>query len=482
MKKNLCKIIGRREAGQALMIAVLIGAVLFISLPAMLFFTQTGAGSQIERQKRTKARQIAEEGLSHAAQILSVNTVTWSNATVSNTFAGVPDCNTATPIKSPSGGYFKLTCTNADTTPDIPIQFPYQLNVISTAYLPDKSGTLRPYRSLQAYFSKRTLGADLTTGLHASAALELVKVPVLDGDLRVHWGPIVCLDKDEFPLTGPLDRVLLPMGVIRPGYPRKISHGAIVGTTPTRATADFPRAVSGTSSLTTDHREFWAFASQKFPPLINEGAYASAAKTNTGGTVPALAGAISLEGSRYYQGTANFEGNYTSADFPTNGVVYVEGDARFTDLTLNLNDAGLIVSKNLYLGSRSAGSGLAAGTAIRLPRTSSNEYDREYRTWPCYPGTAGTCVLPGGGTGPNFTGFLWVKGNLIVEQPGWILAGAVLVGDVKTSPPSGQLFVKPGTNLTIFYNDLVNHVIETAPVSGTSIEIQPEFIREISPR
>ncbi len=290
----------RGQSGQTLLIAVMIGMILLISIPVIVFLTQVGSRHQMASPKRTKGRAIAEAGMSYATQQLSQSSMTWV-AALNNSFDGTwptggalaTDCNTGALIPSPSGGgFFKLTCS-VDSEANLGLQ-PYQVSVLSVAYLQDQStGTASTAeRAIQAYLSERTLGVDLATGLHAAAALVLVSTPkylsplAASGPLKVNWGPIVILDTTTTTLNGDLDQVVNGGGPNTfPGYPRKFSLGGITGT---QTGAQYVRAATTTASAaTTDRKEYWAFASQTFPPLINEDYYiAQATSVTTGFPVP----------------------------------------------------------------------------------------------------------------------------------------------------------------------------------------------------
>src|SRR6266403_598241 len=101
------------RSGQTLLLAVLIGAILLISIPVIIFLNQINAMHQVSSQKRAKARTIAEAGIAYAARKLSANQATWT-AALANSFNGTQpgtlatDCNTGTPVPSPSGGSFTL--------------------------------------------------------------------------------------------------------------------------------------------------------------------------------------------------------------------------------------------------------------------------------------------------------------------------------------------------------------------------------------
>ncbi len=493
----------RDRSGQTLLIIVFIGLILLISIPVVVYLNQIGSLHQVASQKRTKGRAIAEEGISFATLELSSSTAQWQNALIGNFQApAATDCNTNLFVPSPSGGQFRLFCSTG--TAGNPGLQPYQVAVRAVAYLPDRQGLQTPTRAVLAYLSQRTLGVDLATGVHAAAALQLISTPTfilpmipyiapLLGPLVVHWGPVVILSTDTHTLNDPMDQVDNGGGPNKfPGPPRKFSSGGLTGI----HGGIYIRAPNTTASDTiTDQKEYWAFASQSFPPLIDENYYmqqASATIIPTSPTSEPVTHAAAIlfcpggtQCGYFRPDTAAGDTFilFTGAPYAVAGsTIYVEGNAEFRDI--DMDNMAVIVSGNLTLGNPAGG-----GTTrdLRGPNTANLEYPYwRAGPWPCQNQyTTGTCRMsqpnenPFPTTALQFRGFLYVKGNLIVANPSWNLAGSVLVGDMQTTPPSGQLTINSNCNITVAYDDFINHRIRVNPVAGTSIKVVPDLFQDI---
>jgi hypothetical protein len=479
----------RSENGQVLLISVSIVLLLLLCVPILILVNMTGSRHQANVEKQTQAAAIAREGIAYASNRLANNQAAWNLALTGNFAGALPDCNIAGSIVA--GTQFSLTCGCASlfpactSGPSFPGLQPYQIAIKATAWLPGTDGVLAPVKSMQSFLSQKTLGASLSTGLRASAALQMVRAPnYANGTLTVHWGPIVCLDNALWTLNNPLD--VNPALAGTPGYPRIFSNGGIKGTS-------FLRSPDLTTSLTTsDQKQYWAFASLAFPPLVNDSAYIlNAAKVITGFPIPDVtlsgdgcpatstdngAGIFNVPGC-----TAIFNNTFTAPSVPNNAVIYVHGNAEFDDLKLDLKNGGFIVDGNLTLNANDGTGGLNL-VDISIPMTAPQEYPYWPITapakWPCQkiyyddvkqlPPISPTCTSGDPGASPvNYRGFLWVKGNLIVNPSAvpWVLDGVVLIGDLTT--PSGQAAQLTagglGSNLFIFFDAGINQNVLVNP-------------------
>jgi len=237
----------RSESGQALLIAVGIFLVLIISIPVIIFVSQTGISHQTRSQRQAEGRAVAEDGIAYAAQCFAANQTLWNQAAQAGNFQPVFDairvngtsvCNSGSVVP---GTQFKLACYDHRTYSNLQL---YQALVVATAMVPGPNGTSTTGSSIQTVLSQKTMGASLANGVRAAAALSLVKAPpsTFTG-LTVHWGPIVCYDQNTWTLAGPLD---IATGYAFQGSPRKFSNGGITG-----AGASFPRSPNATASADT---------------------------------------------------------------------------------------------------------------------------------------------------------------------------------------------------------------------------------------
>lgn len=456
--------------GQALLIAILLGMVLIIAVPVVVFLTQIGGKHRLGSAKRMRASSVAEEGIVYAMQILSANRPIWEQA-LQNSYPTVP----TTPISAASGGQFTLQCAKGDLFGGKP----YQVRVLSTALEPRTTPGSNPgaaIRAVEAFISRKTMSAVLSDKLTAPAALTLLSTPTVAaaGGLTVQWGPVVCLSTSPWTLQDPLDAIHLPGGVDRPGYPRKFSGGGITGATFHRIASDQE------DSAHSDYKEYWAFASFTFPPLVDTTTYVARSTTTTNvpapsacagascpsgltqgggpGAFPATAGFFTLNSDSTMTFDSSFILNNSSA------VIVVNGNARFVDLNLDFSSGAFIVNGNLILDGVTTGAGSVL--TLNVPPQASLEYAYWPASppWPCqYAGPTCASNVVGGGSGRiHFRGFLRVTGNVYVVGNGWQVAGSMLVGDYSTQ--DGRLIVNSGGSLTIYYDDQVNRLIETNPL------------------
>jgi hypothetical protein len=147
------------------------------------------------------------------------------------------------------------------------------------------------------------------------------------------------------------------------------------------------------------------------------------------------------------------------------------------DLSFDFGDVGgLIATGNITFDALPT---TTLSGPIRLPPTAKQEYSPGYTGWPGHPGTATTWSPL---SLPQIRGFIWAKENLIVSKPGWVVSGAIAVGTMEVENPTGRLWVQAGADLTLYYDDIINHNIRMNPVVGTTIELQPDTLRDVSIR
>jgi hypothetical protein len=448
----------RSHSGQMMLIMGFLVLIIMLTIPPLIFrHMQTGKSGN-QAQQLLEAGALGEEGIVYAMNALSDATV-WQNA-----LAGQFPTVCSSTFDGTKGYQFRIQCSvgEADMTG-------YQVKIKSTALA---RLTHAPTRTLQALVSHKTMGTTLRTKVSGAAALELLQTPVVNGALIVHWGPIVLMDTNTWTLNGAMDQYR---------FPRKFSQGGIAGSYSESNVIVYPRSPTFTPP-TSDNSEYWAFSQLGVVPPIDEAVYqtsatlsqvvlpgsASATPFGTGNlsTVPTTSSA-----------TFDSVAGYVSA--ASTNVYFVNGNARFGRLALDLkNRGGVVVTGNLELADNtSGGSALGLAGSLRVPPYALIEYPYDTTRAPCIdsqhvpPAGGGSCsstqaIATSGKF--QYRGFLYVKGDLIVKTgTNWVLVGAVRV--------DGRLIVEPNATLTLYYDDLINHSIQTQ-----SSELQIDNIRDIS--
>lgn len=492
--------------GQMFLMAGLITLLLLITIPLMVFLTNNATLHQTLQMKRSQALAIAESGISYASHQLNgsdpANPNAWTNA-LNGTFTGT-DCAGPANVTVPGVGTFRLTCSASNTNSNLEN---YQVSVISTAYLPKGRDTsdLIPTRAMQAYLSRRTLGISLPNGTQASAALQLVRVPSASagtptqigaGKLKVHWGPIACYQLYTLPVPTGDGPWVLPNPIDQDGgsegYPRVFSNGGLRGTTP------YPRLdTQETSAQSTDNTQWWAFASMQIPPQIDvasdASSYVAVAETQNTGTTQ-VGGGITATGSgcaapvgNHYTGTAPCEVDLHGALTNLSASTVLVLDVPNVDVTSEFTGT-LIVTGDMTVG---VGGGLfGSAKTFNVPTAAYKEYmapsaANPTYAWPCGIGAKPTAVgyqctsTAAGASTVNFTGFLYVEGNLTVEDA-WVVNGAIAVGDMSQTNPTGQLIIPAlplASSLTLFYDAGIGRSIKVL-----AKELQIDQIQEASPQ
>jgi hypothetical protein len=91
------------ESGQLLLIGILLLALLFVSIPWVVFLNQSTTRFGLSISKREKSMNIAQEGLAYATHVLSADPVTWALA-MAGGVQGVPPAFLQHPPTAPYTG------------------------------------------------------------------------------------------------------------------------------------------------------------------------------------------------------------------------------------------------------------------------------------------------------------------------------------------------------------------------------------------
>jgi len=307
--------------------------------------------------------------------------------------------------------------------------------------------------------------------------------------LKIHWGPIICLDGSSSTAWS------MPNPIDAQRYPRKFSNGGLSGGTYTRA------GLTPGLGPVSDQQEYWAYAAMTPPPIIDELTYIQLAKNESMSITPPVSkisgspiAATGCAGGNPNCGyfvtttgdTAVFGSGYSLSGGP---VVYVEGSAEFGQIAID--SAAVIVTGALTVNNTSGGATLN----LHVPSTAPSEYPYDASAQPCQGKEGNTqadsvplydCASTTLFSDPiQFRGFLYVKGNFVVDAVGWSMVGALQVGDRGVLPGTGGVLVIPGptgatnASLNLVYDDAINHSIFVNPVSGTQIRVEPDLLQAI---
>jgi hypothetical protein len=479
--------------------------VLFIALAAAFLSNQVATYHRAHSAQGIQARASANEGIALITQELSVSSHTWA-AAINGVFNGpyfeqtgtsppflvqcFSDCNTGNNVVFPDGETFQIWCsTGVVGNPGLQ---PYQVAVrVVASGASAAGGASNSKRAVKAYLSKRTIGVDTASGVHAGAALALAQGYVLGfgtaPNATVHWGPILSLAQTPLIVSG---------DSYTNHYPRKFATGMITGGLGTSGLSN--------SGLDSDQKEYWSNGDVTIPVFsyIDESSYIEQARgwTNNlpGGTglnhyTNDCPGANPSCG--YFDPEDNggatevFDAPLPGYSFPPGPprTIYVKGNAEFK--RLNVDGATIIITGNLTVSDSSGGQPMT----LNVPVTAHSEYPF-FPNWPCQLQEGATCssgaVFPAPGN-VQFRGFLWVQGSMTLTFPNtsapWNMAGVLMVG---TNPPgTSAQTLSPGVLITgnsamyLAYDDAINHSILVQPVSGqpisgTAIKVEPDLIQD----
>lgn len=471
-------------SGQILLMSVMLGSIIIMASTAIFFATQVGSRHRIASTQKTAGRGVLDEGLGYAIGQLSANQTRWTQALNGN-FSGT-DCNTGVAIDSPAGNSFKVYCsTGIASNPSIQ---PYQVAVRILALNPQ---TKNPDIATRAYLSQRTLGADLASGLHMSAAVQLIRQPASppEGSLNVDWGPIVCMDSSN------PDSWVLPSPIDAKQYPRKVSAGGLTGAVNRSGNVygDGPK---------TDQKEYWAHSSMVSYPLIDEDYYMAAATNSIVNVGPVNGAGVPIPRFGCASGvncavfkpdpgdTAIFDASGSGYIPPQGVTIVVLGSAEFKNSVFDVS--AMIVTGDLSITQQ--GQGMSYG--LHVPAKASLEYpytpDNPH-IWPCQDreGTLDSNGAPVNDCSTvevfnsgrlHYRGFLYVKGNMALSPTvsEYNLVGSLWVGDHEaTAGSGGRLSLSAGSGLNVAYDDAINHAIKMNPISGETVLIVPDQIKPI---
>ncbi len=477
------------------MIGIFILLLVLTAVPAMIFLNQHAASHGAQSLKRLKGRAIAEEGTAFAIQQIQ-------NSVPANTFPaafnpGALGFDGSKIFASSQGsGVFQITVPPATGLESYQVKLEARPGTsVGGTFVPT------PGSSIATIVSKHTVGIKLPTGLNASAAVQLANVPVVanSADFRVLWGPIALYDKNLWAITKPCSTGINTFDMNCYQMPRKFSIGGLTGAaTGTNKgdalnvppSADLTRCPdTATCVAATDQKEYWAFTSLGFQPVIDDIDYINSAKNTippvpapiacTAPVAPATAGTCiaAPAGSGNFDKVKNSTAVFPTAPVPPNFapspavVIYIDGSAFFGNLSMDFKQTGvkagaLIVTRSLTIAN-SVYTKNTPQTDIRLPPTYNQ--DMPYASPGAIAGLAAICPsnkcnsslilgVPAGGV--QFRGFLWVKGDLTIKPDVLFAMSGVLRVD-------GTLTVEGGTpgNVTrfiVFYDDEISRQIRTS--------------------
>jgi hypothetical protein len=422
----------KNESGQLVIVAVFVVIALIMSIVVVVFLNQTQSQFGVANQKRQKAHNLTQAGLSYAILTLAASSTTWTNALNASFPLEFTDPGGTPHQYAPPGGageYYTIQCSTGGALAK------YQLQILVTGYT-RVHGTMVPLRALSAVVSQKTLGATLPNGLNASAATVLAHPP--NGPVDINWGPVMVLDPtNTWTVTDPMDSGQ---------YPRKFAQAGIGGTVHLRS--------QSSPAVNSDNLEYWAYSSLGYPSEIDLPSYQTAARNTTLTTppvaknvaanlqldcpvpgVPNCASFVLLNGD-----TAQFN-NYTLNQPGT--IIYINGNAELDTIAIDLkgdtqssvfpSSGALIVTGDVLIANSSSGMSL---THLRIPPTANLEYP--FSTSP----TTYTQE-------PSFRGFLYTTGSLTNNVQDATLIGAVRVGNVLSASQA----------LHLYYDDEIGHSI-----------------------
>jgi hypothetical protein len=407
--------------GQAMLLTIFILVFLLTIIPIMSYLNRASTQHGVISQKQQKALDLAQEGVNYAFTTFSYPSA-WANALTGTFPVGFTNGGIYT---DPQGAKYKIQITAPSPTA-------YEMQVVSTALIMNQ-----PTRALQATLSQKTLSVSLGNGAQIPVAVQLGSTPTINGVsasqgiLDVHWGSIEILDPN------PIHTWNVPGTMDAQRYPRKFALNGIAGTSIPRS----PTNVGATS----DQKEYWAFASLGFEPVIDVADYTSSATTNT---------------TYWPSGPKTFTGAATGSP----PVYVVNGDVTFNGFNADLKTGPIpggafIVTGNLTLTSPPWTSTIPA---VRVPPTALLDYPyglptlipAPYPVSCVAPTLQPTCSIPH----VDFRGFLYVQGNLTVTAGNhWVIDGVLRV--------DGALEIDANASLTVYYDDEINHQIGVSAFS-----------------
>jgi hypothetical protein len=442
-----------RSSGQMLLIAAILICVLIgVSIPLVMYLNHIATRTVTVTQQRERARATAREGLAYASHVLS-STAAWKTALRGECPASFKD-TTGNPRRFMGSAEleYTLSCFTPESSGTVGLHV--------SSFAGGKEASPDPLIRMEAILARRSLGAmgQESEGSQKSAAVQLREVPHVEGKWETHWGSIVCYASDPWKIHGEMDRYQ---------FPRKYSQGPIEG-------VDHER---GATQEDTDDREYFGRVSLGFAAILDERLYKTQAETSSLIPPPTAKSSGRViqaqpKNSGYFfldQDIALFSGKNMSLYqiAQSSAVLFIDGDARFENMALDLKEGAILVKGNLTLASQTQGQGIYFND-IRVPAKAAEEYpyDPLSGQFPCRNEAGRTCAQS---ITVHIRGFLYVQGDLILEEPLngeslWVLDGALRV--------DGRLKIPAKTHLIVYYDDHIGDAIQVANSGVFAISVK----------
>lgn len=504
------------------MVAVLVLALLIVSIPVLIFWNQSSARGQVLSQSKQQARSIAQGGIAQAITMMTQNNCgpQSNNGCFPPYFGSLPAGLDGSQVFQSLGGVFSVSCSLGGPPPQ---NFSWEETCISSATFGNTTATY------QAAISVKTLGTNSPDGILSQGALEIFNPPQINasGTLDVEWGPVVLYSTTTWVVTGPMDQYQ---------YPRKLAEGGIQGSLFERSPLDNPP--------TTDNAEYWAYLNLGYAPDISVNWYSVLAQVSTFTVTPVLylanspssapapasptepesggngipytpadgnppagrlqnlviAAPSNPGNSGYIQSggggaTVLFDGAGSGYSVGQSSSVVVVGNAEMQNVAINVAPSnGVIVNGDLWMGggclsascswsggafsgtfaSKRSNSGLCFNNPAgwTVPQTAPGNYPYYPSNPTSYVGSTyfsspGTPFIPpwwcsGSGNPVSGSALPSIRGFLYVTGDLYIEPNnnVVIIGAVRVD---GTIKIGAGASLSIYYDDVVNHKIRVTP-------------------
>ncbi|MBI4054711.1 MAG: hypothetical protein HY402_01105 [Elusimicrobia bacterium] len=219
--------------GQVVVIVILVLAVLSILVPAMVWWVSEDMRAGVKHKKSTTAFHLAEAAIDRAHWKLQETGANW-DATGTGVLSGY---DFDKKYEDVGGGTYAIQISSDPTNSNRRI-----------AIGVGRDTSTDEVRRIRAVFERQSIDSAIWSGGSVD----------IDGNSRVHWGPVKSLD--DIDLDG---------GAASAGHPRKYSRGAIE--------PDPPFCDNPGCSAKTDNVEYWAYFDVPPRPVIDFGALKSSA-------------------------------------------------------------------------------------------------------------------------------------------------------------------------------------------------------------
>jgi len=206
-----------KKTGQILNAVLLFMAVLAISIPALVWWTQHESRWTVQQQKLTTSFNLAEAGINRGVWKLKISTTTWAQA-----YAGlpIPGYNFDTVYRDIPGGEYRIKFSSG----------PGYLEI--TILAEGRDSSQKNVRAIKAIYKNQSIPGAIISG----GALTWANA------FEVHWGPV--MTHGNINIT---DAV-----AAKKYYPRKFSR-QVVSSVPS-----YPRDTNGMDPPNTDNMEWWS--------------------------------------------------------------------------------------------------------------------------------------------------------------------------------------------------------------------------------